>query len=248
MFKRWKMIVLFSCLFLCFLAVSLFLYTRVKKGGVEGVATKALASFTFLILAIFLAATKSTLSVYSSYAIACLIAGLVCGLIGDVLLDLKVVYPYHQDKYLTFGMMSFGLGHFFYISALILLVQNSINLFAEKWPCLLLVLGVALLLTVIIFLLSKNLLKFKFEKFASLVNIYTFILLFTASFAIYLSFIFTALPLYMLVIGFLLFLLSDLVLSMQYFGGKQDNKTLIVVNHTLYYLAQITIAAFIFFI
>ncbi len=242
------MIVLFSCLFLCILAVLLFLYIRVKKGGVEGVVTKALASFTFLLLAVFLIATKTALSVYSSYAIACLTAGLICGLIGDILLDLKVVYPYHQDRYLTYGMLSFSLGHLFYISALVLLVQNSINLFAEQWIFLLVFLGVALLLTITIYLISKKVLKLKFEKFTTLVNIYTFILLFTACLSVYLSFIFTTLPLYILAIGFLLFLLSDLILSMQYFGGKQDNKTLIVLNHSFYYLAQIIIAAFIFFI
>jgi len=41
--------------------------------------------------------------------------------------------------------------------------------------------------------------------------------------------------------GMLLFFLSDLVLSMQYFGGKTQ-KSLIYINHILYYAAQILIA------
>lgn len=242
------MIVLLVGLFLCFLTVFLFLNTRLKKGGVEGVATKALASLCFILLAVFLTATKTGLSIYSSFAVGCIIAGLVCGLIGDILLDLKVIYPYHQEKYLMYGMTSFGLGHLFYISSLILFAQNTFNLFVEKWLLLLIVVGVSLLLTVIIYFASKKILKFNFDRFTKIVNIYTFILLFTTALSIYLCFAVTGLSLYLLAIGFVLFLLSDLILSMQYFGGKQEDKTMIFFNHVLYYLAQITIAVSIFFI
>jgi len=52
----------------------------------------------------------------------------------------------------------------------------------------------------------------------------------------------------LLSVGLISFLASDLVLSLQYFGGKQDSKNLTIVNHILYYIAQILIASFIFFI
>ena len=42
-------------------------------------------------------------------------------------------------------------------------------------------------------------------------------------------------------IGLVLFFASDLVLSTQYFGGQQDNKILTIVNHVLYYAAQVMI-------
>ncbi|NCB48485.1 MAG: hypothetical protein EOM55_02540 [Clostridia bacterium] len=242
------MIVLLVSLIICFLTVSLFLYTRIKKGGVEGVVTKALASLSFILLAVFLSSTKTGLNIYNSYAVSCIIAGLVCGLIGDILLDLKVIYPFHQNKYLTFGMTSFGLGHLFYISALILFSQNAINLFAEQWLSLLIIVAVSILLTAIIYFASIKILKFNFEGFAKIVNAYTFILLFATALSIFLSFLIAGLPMFILAIGFVLFLLSDLVLSMQYFGGKQDDKSLIFINHFLYYLAQIAIAMFIFFI
>jgi hypothetical protein len=38
------------------------------------------------------------------------------------------------------------------------------------------------------------------------------------------------------------------VLSTQYFGGKPDDKLLIIVNHLLYYAAQICIASVFFVI
>lgn len=47
-------------------------------------------------------------------------------------------------------------------------------------------------------------------------------------------------------IGMILFLLSDVVLSMMYFGGRPKDKTLCVINHALYYAAQICIASFIY--
>jgi hypothetical protein len=48
--------------------------------------------------------------------------------------------------------------------------------------------------------------------------------------------------------GMVLFFLSDVVLSFQYFGGKIDDKKLIVVNHALYYAAQIILVAVLFLI
>ena len=108
--------------------------------------------------------------------------------------------------------------------------------------------GISLILTIVISLVSKKALKFEYGKFGALVNLYTFILLLTTALSIYLCFIGLTSPLFILAIGFGLFLASDLVLSMQYFGGKKTDKTLTFVNHLLYYAAQIVIAMFIYFI
>lgn len=241
--------VLIIGLCLCVLTTCIFIYFRVNKGGVSGVLTKALASLCFILLALFLGASKVGASYYGSYAITLLTAGLVCGLIGDIVLDLKVIYPFHQNKYLAGGMTSFSLGHLFYIGALILFANNEIELFAHPHLIpLALIAGGCLILTLIIWLLSVKVLKLKFEKFTAMVNFYSFILLFTTALSAYLIFVGLTLPMFILAIGFVLFLLSDLVLSTQYFGGKQDNKKLIVINHSLYYAAQIIIAAFIYFV
>ena len=47
--------------------------------------------------------------------------------------------------------------------------------------------------------------------------------------------------------GAAFFLLSDLVLTEMYFGGKPRDKVLCTVNHALYYAAQICIACYVFF-
>lgn len=235
-------------LLICLTCASVFIYLRVKKGGLAGLISKTVASFAFIFFALLLLATKMGINLNSSYANVFLILGLICGLIGDVLLDLKVVYPFHKDTYLYSGMTSFLIGHLFYITSLFLFAQNQINLFAEKLLPLLFILLGACALTIIIYFVSTKVIKLKYEKFSKLVNIYSFVLIFTTILSIYISCIVNILPMYILSIGFVLFLLSDLVLSMQYFGDKLHDKKLIIINHSLYYLAQIIIAMFLFFV
>lgn len=241
--------VLIVGLCLCALTTGVFLHFRLSKGGVVGVLTKTIASFCFVVFALFLSTSKNGESFYGGYTITCLIVGLVCGLIGDILLDLKVIYPFHKKQYLLGGMTSFSVGHIFNISGLILLALEQIDIFASHY---LLSIGIialsCLVLTLFIWLVSVRVLKFNFEKFSLIVNIYTFILLSTTTLSIYFSFIGLTAPVIILAIGFVLFLSSDLILSMQYFGGKQESKALTFANHLLYYAAQIIIATFIYFI
>lgn len=234
---------------LCALTTGIFLHFRLSKGGVVGVLTKTIASFCFVIFALFLSTSKNGTGYYGGYTITCLIVGLVCGLIGDILLDLKVIYPFHKKQYLLGGMTAFSIGHIFNIFGLLLLALEQVDIFASSH---LLTLGIialgCLILTFIIWIISVKVLKFNFEKFTPIVNLYTFILLLTTALSVYLSFIGLTAPVIILAIGFVLFLASDLILSMQYFGGKQESKPLTFANHLLYYAAQIIIAAFIYFI
>ena len=235
-------------LIVCLSTLAIFISIRVKKGELAGVFSKTIASFCFIAFALLLLAQKVNLNTYNMYAIICLALGLVCGLIGDILLDLKVVYPFHKDKYLYAGMTSFLVGHIFYIISMILFSYNEINFFgAHLLPFFLVLIGSAIL-TVIVWLISTKLIKLNYERFSVFVNIYTFVLIFTTLLSVYLACVVSIIPMYVLTLGFVLFLASDLVLSMQYFGGKLMDKKLIVINHVLYYLAQIIIAMFIYFV
>ena len=49
-----------------------------------------------------------------------ILAGLAFGMLGDIYLDQKWVYPDDSDKYLWAGFVSFGIGHLFYIPAIII--------------------------------------------------------------------------------------------------------------------------------
>lgn len=235
-------------LIICVLATSIFISVRVNKGELAGVFSKTVASFCFIAFALLLLAQKVNLNTYSIYGVVCLVLGLVLGLIGDILLDLKVVYPFHKDKYLYAGMTSFLVGHIFFIISMILFSYNEINFFANHLlPFFLVIVGTAIL-TVITWLVSTKVLKLNYDRFSAFVNIYTFVLIFTTLLSLYIACVVSTIPMYVLTIGFVLFLASDLVLSMQYFGGKLMDKKLIIINHALYYLAQIIIAMFVYFI
>ena len=235
-------------LILCLVSTYIFITLRVKKGQTAGVLSKTVASFCFIAFAFMLQANKSGLNQQSSLAITFILLGLICGLIGDILLDLKVMYSFHKDQYLTGGMIAFSLGHIFYITSLFLVSYPYQDVLKYHLLDIFLITLSSIVLMILIWIFSKKVAKLEFGKFTGLVNLYSFILIFTTILSIYLSFIITEIPMYILAIGFVLFLLSDLILSLQYFGNKEQNKVMIVLNHTLYYMAQIIIAMFIYFI
>lgn len=218
-------------------AAIFFIVMRVIKGGVVAMLTKALASVFFIALGVAGAVTINSNFDASIF----LIFGLVMGLIGDIVLDLKVVYPESNDIYFTSGTISFAFGHIFYFIALLLLLGTQFNL-----TTMLICIAIAIAVAAIIMLMSKPL-KLDFGKFFGICAGYAFILVFMGAYAVALT-ITTSPYMLLMAIGMILFLLSDLVLSTMYFGGKEKDKVLIIANHALYYAAQICIAAFIFMI
>ena len=231
---------------ICLALVALFVFVRVKRGGVDGLVTKTLASLGFVVFAVFLQATKVGQNQFSTYATALVICGLICGLVGDILLDLKVIYPFHEDKYLTCGMASFLVGHLCFNAAMILMFvdKNSSSLAIP----LVVIIAASAILAVAIWFVTSRYMGLNYGRHAAFSTIYAGVLLFTTIFSIYLAITTALLPTIILSVGFVLFLASDLVLSLQYFGGKQNNKTLIIANHLLYYFAQIIIAFSIYYI
>lgn len=212
-----------------------FMVVRVLKGGVYGVLTKTLASLVFIALGV--TGAISLAPNINSAAIVILL-GLVFGLVGDIVLDLKVVYPQSNDTYLNAGMISFAIGHIIYFIAVIMLIDF-------KYTTLLASLAITIPISVAILFASRGM-KINFGKFIVHAITYTVILTFMSVYTIALAINDTRFIL--MAVGMVLFLLSDLVLSPMYFAGKQDDKLMCIVNHTLYYGAQICIATFIFFI
>lgn len=221
---------------LCVVFLTLFLVVRVKKGaGPLALIFKTLASLCFVFGAI-----------YASYKIGLtptnmiITFGLIFALIGDIVLDLKVAYPEHNKIYLNSGMISFSISTTLYLVAVILLWYPLSKFLFMTIGSLI----IAVLFSTIVFLLAKPL-KLDFTGHKTLTFIYSTLLSFTAilslAIGIYVPgfFIFAS--------GIVLVLLSDLVLSMMYFGGKQSSGTLCIINHVLYYLGEIMVMAFLFF-
>jgi uncharacterized membrane protein YhhN len=223
----------------CTLLAILFIIARTLKGGVMAFTLKTLASFGFVTSAIIGLSLHNTLVTETKWALALIVIGLLLGMIGDMVLDLKVIYD--NDKwYLNTGMTAFFFGHICYIVAFSLLANlNSLHL-----P-LLIAGGCSLLLTTGITLSSKKM-GLDFGKF--LIQTITYTVLLTLAMVYSLVLAIMGGGLWLTFVGLLLFFLSDIVLSFQYFGGKIASKPHIAINHTLYYAAQIILVAVLFLI
>lgn len=223
---------------MCVVSAMVFIVTRVKVGKVWGMLTKTIASFMFVLYGLF---SLAQISYFKPLAIVFVILGLILGLLGDVLLDLKGTYKEHEAIYLNGGMLCFGLGHVCYLLGAIFVALNVVNML---WPV---VVGIvaACVLTPIIYIISKFLLKLNFGKFLWQTLAYTFMLVFMVGFSIFMA---TQVPQFIIFAGgIVLIFLSDLVLSQNYFAyGKQDDKFLITINHAIYYAGQILMATFLY--
>lgn len=210
----------------------LFTILRVTHGGVVSLMTKTLASFCFVLLGVVVVFQAPIISEGMF-----IILGLVAGMIGDILLDLKSVDKTRSDSYLNYGMLAFGIGHVFYITFLSVFVGK--NIVTEA-----IIAGAfALIFTSAVLLFSKQLLGLNLGKFALQASAYSCVLSFTAAYSVALA---VSVPtLWPIAIAFVAFWLSDIVLSLMYFGGRADNKFLSILNHVLYYGAQIAIALFV---
>jgi len=235
----------------------LFLIKRDKNGSVLATGLKTLTSLMFIVTA--LVAMIETNKYGISFIL--IIIGLVCGMIGDILLDLKVYFKsltntynvsIKDHDYLTyFGMLSFGIGHIMYIISTFLLSDDLIKELIFS-----LIIGLALISLIMI--ISIKLLKMNYGKFLIPSICYGFLL---SSFLVFM--IFRIINHYsvgnlFLLLGSIFFILSDLVLSMTYFSKEEDynkngilnpeSRFMISTNHILYYIAQFLIALSILFL
>ncbi|HKL94499.1 MAG TPA: lysoplasmalogenase [Clostridia bacterium] len=236
------------------LATLFFVYVRIKKGGVVAMLTKTLASVLFILTAVFaFIANKNIDSVYGLL----IILGLVFGLIGDIVLDLKYCYPLDNDIYTFAGMGSFALGHICYLIAI------YSNFYTGNLVTLLVPIAIAIVFSSVAIFggpkLGMNYGKFKVPSL-----IYAFLL----SFMLFTNVIFciysgTASRLFwvLMAIGGFMFIASDLALSQTYFVYKKvtdengnevqkliyENKPgFVAFIHITYYAAQFLIAMSLF--
>lgn len=215
----------------------LFCWIRTEKPSVYSLVLKIMSSLCFVLCGFF--AVKV---INSSTVNLLVLIGLIFGLVGDILLDLKIMYPNENDQYFVSGTISFAIGHIFYfISALsynIAILPNNV------WWNILASVGIAIVLTLAIVFSSKKM-GLNFGKMLPIVIGYSFMLTFMVAYTFSIA-IFN--PVYLIfAFGMLLFFASDLVLSMQYFGNKTA-KVLVYVNHFLYYMAQVLLAFSLLFL
>ena len=169
-----------------------------------------------------------------------IIMGLVFGLLGDIYLDQKWVYPDDDEKYLYAGFAVFAIGHFFYVGAMIMTAGLNFTH--------MLIASVLAILVVIVNLIMERITKLNFHKFRLVVSLYSFVVGLTMTTALvafavtYMaSGLILAVPYLVFTVAGALFLVSDIILSSQYFG-THNTPLFFVMNHVTYYLAQYLIA------
>lgn len=217
-------------------ATIVFLVVRVRKAGIPGVIIKSIASFFFIATAC--AALAANAGQYR-YGVL-IIIGLVLGLMGDIWLDLKGVYPGDADAYLYAGFYSFFTGHLFFITAIYL---------QYEWSAVTLGISLAIALAgAALTIALEKILKMDYGKFKPTCFVYGFVLIMTTSSSIVAAYTTGGAAWFAMSIGGVLFLASDLVLSGTYFGVGKNTPVYVILNHGLYYAAQFVIASSVLFV
>jgi len=157
------------------------------------------------------------------------------GLIGDIYLDLKYVYPRQETIYTFTGFGAFILGHLFYL----------IFLFSQ-YPLTVAGLIIGLIIGVlagVVIYLTPDLMKVNYGRFHVISSAYGALLVFVTVYSLCLCFARFTGARFVFFLGIALFLISDLILSQIYFGENKNTPKNSMLNHGTYYLGQILIAA-----
>ena len=219
------------------ITLALYLREKIRTRSLKAAILKSVVSVFFIATAVsgwFYAAAGGRLPVFGAFVVP----GLVFGLMGDIWLDLKFVYP-ADDAPLTYaGFATFGVGHILY--QLGMLLQFYVH---GKAGYVLIPLGLALVLGVGNAFLEKPM-KLRYGQMRPVVIAYGFLLFLTVLLSGSLALLhrWQEPALNLLFIGAVLFAASDLVLSGTYFGEGRDRPVDIVMNYLTYYPAQFLIA------
>lgn len=229
---NFRLLVPYILLGLGILFTAIYVHEKLQKYDIKELLLKTTCSMLFMGIAISSTTLHNT-GLYSSL----MIIGLLFGLLGDIFLDLKYVYPADDTIYTYSGFTVFGIGHIFFICALLRRYAD----FSQIWYLIIPAIGAL----VIGFgsVAMGPVMKLDYGKFKGITRAYATLLggfaLLAGSLAIMHGFKIVSLD--MLFIGAVSFLLSDLVLSGTYFGGK-ERPIDIKLNYIFYYGGQFLIA------
>jgi len=154
---------------------------------------------------------------------------------GDVLLNLRFVFPQNGQKIFLVGVVAFLTGHILYLCAIIPLSRNLL-------PCL--AVGIVVAAALLAWIFKTLTVKLAFKIFGIL---YIGAIVLMTAVAIGNVLTVATVAAWMHAIGAVLFTLSDIVLIFNTFG-KEQKFSMRITNLSLYYLGQLMIAASLFFI
>ena len=221
-------------------ALTFFLIEKTKNYSVKAVILKSIASLFFI-------ATAAVGLYKNGYHILTLFVtlGLICGMLGDIWLDLKYVYREHDRPYSYAGFTAFGIGHILYITGMFLEFYHK----GDNVLFVILPLVVGIIAGVVNVFLDKIMkLDYKDMKVASALYGITLFSMVLTTLSLAILYKFQNVTLVMFFVGGILFAISDLILSGTYFGEGKERPVDIITNTVTYYMAQFTIAFAMFFL
>lgn len=226
-------------------AVSLisFLVNFNKKRTVMGVFNKMTVSLFFILTAFFgilHSMDKIGDPSITKYGLLILV-GLVFGMLGDIYLDQKWVYPDDNKKYLYAGFITFGIGHLFYMTAIAVRAQLKLTQ---------VLLGCCVgLVVVIVNVFIEKFTPQDFGEYRPIVMLYTLLVGSTPGVALMAAIATHGDPAFIVfTVGAVFFLISDIILSPMYFSEGKNTPINFVLNHVTYYIGQYMFALSILFL
>ncbi len=230
---------------LCAGAIALVWYIREKLRAysLKAVYLKTLVSVLFFAVGVT-GAFRSAGAGKETLLCPFVLMGLLFGLLGDIWLDLKYVFPEKDEAFTYAGFCVFGIGHVLYVLGMLLTWPPEGRALTVLLPLLL-----ALLLSAGNAVLEKPM-GLRYGKMKPTVIVYGFLLFstLTVSGALAMDHGWQVPALNMIFLGGILFALSDLVLSGTYFGKGKDRPIDIILNYLSYYPAQFLIASSLLFL
>ena len=225
------MAIFYVLLILSFALSCLFVAIQNEKQPLLSLFLKGIASISVICLGLY-ASFKTNLLVSTSGIM--FIIGLIFCLFGDVLLALLEFKQNNKYNIINSGSISFALAHLFFIIAMILQISGN-GLYIAF--CLLF----SILMVGVIYLIQKPM-KLDYNKSTPVILCYTFMLSTSLSIS-FASMIIKGFSIFSIImfVGFVLFFVSDLILSLIYFK-ENSKRSLYYYNLGTYYLAIISIA------
>ena len=162
--------------------------------------------------------------------------GLFFGMIGDILLNLRYVFPKSGQKIFLAGIVAFLIGHILYLLALIPQARH-----VWIWYCI--IAGALLAAGLLVYIFKTMEVKKAFKIFGVFYLGAVFIM---TAIALGIAFFTPSKRAIIYAIGAVLFTASDVVLIFNTFSGV-TKFSLRITNLTLYYIGQILIACSLFF-
>ena len=226
-------------------AIALVQYVRekIKAYSLRAVLIKSVVSTLFIAVGVC-GLHASAANAGGSPIGVLVVMGLVCGLLGDIWLDLKYVFPEHDLPFTYAGFAVFGIGHVLYIAGMLARFYSP-----DRVAFVLVPIALGIVMSVVNAALEKPM-KLDYGRMKPIVIAYGVLLFATMllSGSLAWSYGWQEPALNLLFAGGVLFAVSDLVLSGTYFGTGHERPIDFVLNYFTYYPAQFLIATALMFV